>query len=40
VAGNDSKKVIDWNKEALNQLGSEKKKLTIVPPIYLKNQEL
>jgi dienelactone hydrolase len=31
VGGNDSKKVIDWNKEALNQLGSEKKKLVVVP---------
>jgi dienelactone hydrolase len=31
VGGNDSKKVIDFNKDALNQLGSEKKKLVVVP---------
>jgi putative phosphoribosyl transferase len=31
VGGNDSKKVIDLNKDALKQLGSEKKKLVTVP---------
>jgi putative phosphoribosyl transferase len=31
VGGNDSKKVLDWNKEGLKQLGSEKKKLVTVP---------
>jgi putative phosphoribosyl transferase len=31
VGGNDSKKVIDLNKDALKQLGSEKKRLAIVP---------
>jgi putative phosphoribosyl transferase len=31
VGGSDSKKVIDLNKDALKQLGSEKKKLVVVP---------
>jgi putative phosphoribosyl transferase len=31
VGGNDSKKVIDLNEDALKQLGSEKKKLVTVP---------
>jgi len=31
VGGNDSKKVIDINNEALKQLGSERKKLVTVP---------
>jgi pimeloyl-ACP methyl ester carboxylesterase len=31
VGGNDSKTVIDLNKDALKQLGSEKKKLVTVP---------
>jgi dienelactone hydrolase len=31
VGGNDSKKVIDLNKDALEQLGSDKKKLVTVP---------
>ena len=31
VGGNDHKQVISWNKDALNVLGSEKKKLVIVP---------
>jgi putative phosphoribosyl transferase len=31
VGGNDSRKVIDLNKDVLNQLGSEKKKLAVVP---------
>jgi len=31
VGGSDSKKVIDLNKDALKQLGSEKKKLVTVP---------
>ena len=31
VGGNDYKQVIDWNKNALKDLGSEKKKLVVVP---------
>ena len=31
VGGNDYKQVIDWNKNALKDLGSEKKKLVAVP---------
>ena len=31
VGGNDSKRVIGWNNEALKQLGSGTKKLTVVP---------
>jgi putative phosphoribosyl transferase len=31
IGGNDSKRVIDLNKDALKQLGSEKKKLVTVP---------
>jgi len=31
VGGNDYKQVIDWNKNALKHLGSEKKKLVVVP---------
>ena len=31
VGGNDSKKIIDLNKDALKQLGSERKKLVTVP---------
>ena len=31
VGGKDDKKVIDLNKDALKQLGSEKKKLVAVP---------
>jgi putative phosphoribosyl transferase len=31
VGGNDYKQVIDWNKNALKDLGSEKKKLMVVP---------
>jgi pimeloyl-ACP methyl ester carboxylesterase len=31
VGGNDSKEVINWNKQALEQLGSDKKKLVTVP---------
>jgi pimeloyl-ACP methyl ester carboxylesterase len=31
VGGNDFSQVISWNKSALNVLGSEKKKLVVVP---------
>ena len=31
VGGNDYKQVIDWNKNALKDVGSEKKKLVVVP---------
>jgi putative phosphoribosyl transferase len=31
VGGNDFKQVIDWNRNALKDLGSEKKKLVVVP---------
>jgi putative phosphoribosyl transferase len=31
VGGNDYKQVIDWNKNALKDLGSEKKKIVVVP---------
>ncbi len=31
VGGNDHKQVIDWNKNALKDLGSERKKLVVVP---------
>src|SRR2546426_8516562 len=31
VGGNDYKQVIDWNKNALKDLGSEKKKLVVAP---------
>jgi putative phosphoribosyl transferase len=31
VGGSDYKKVIDWNKDALNELGTEKKKLVVIP---------
>jgi putative phosphoribosyl transferase len=31
VGGNDYKQVIDWNKNAVKDLGSEKKKLVVVP---------
>jgi putative phosphoribosyl transferase len=31
VGGNDYRQVIDWNKNALKDLGSEKKKLVVVP---------
>jgi len=31
IGGNDYKQVIDWNKNALKDVGSEKKKLVVVP---------
>jgi hypothetical protein len=42
VSRNDYKKDIDWDKDALNELGTKKKKLVIISmlPTFLKNQEL